>query len=457
MYEVVVEQEPKGAIARVARLRDSAKGREYETPTAAPLISTGTEGRSLLRLLQAGWRTQAIVVPLSRRRSVKSELGSLVDPALSTLDGFVQPHERPIILVDPEAEALSCPGRAREAFLDDKGSPPPNQALPLLNSALRSESSGSKRPEYGKVWDQSIGSVGLASVGEWYERMTREAGASSYLAPTPVIRASLASVRRAFGVAWRFVDAAAQTFDNSGPHFVLHGELFSDTSQSAAARTAFLAHLQKAYATPTPRRLPYVSLKVLPNGSQFFYGTGASQSRRNLSEFLVNACHHARALGGLLITHNLGSWSLGGLDSGSDVVTFRGDARPLYIDPLWRRQKRKAAARSRRKHPRHRTVAPFDPDALCDGSVKEFKASWMRNNLHAFPSDKFVPPEPFWEWPFDRRFEYRTRQIIASLVAVGREYREALASGEPICDAVKSRVARMRDQDALLDLCPTIR
>lgn len=455
MYEVVVDQEPKGAVARVARLRDQSRGKDYETPTTAPLLGSLVEGTSMMRLLQSGLRVQAIVVPLSRRRSMKSQLGSLVDPALNTLDGFIKPHEKPIVLVDPEAEALSCPGRAREIFANDKGTPAPDQARPLLNTALRTEALESHRIEYGRVWDQSITSIGLASVGEWFERMAREAGTSSYLAPTPIVRANVRSVRRAFRIAWRFVDAAASTFDNSGPHFVLHGEVFHDHTESAGARISFLAELQHAYASATPRKLPYVSLKVLPNGSEFFYGPAASQCRRNLSEFLVNVSHHARAMGGLMVVHNLGTWALGGIDSGADIVSFRGDARPLYVDQIWHRRKRKQKLprRSRKSRNRHLTVPPWDPDGLCDGSLKEFKAGWAKTQ--AFPSDKYVPPEPFWDWPYDRRFEYRTRQIIASLIAVGKEYRQALVSGDPIGDAVKSRISRIRDQDPLLDLCPT--
>ena len=228
MLEFVLEQEPRGAIARVGKLRDQSRGREYLTPASAPVLATTTEATATLRLFQDGVRTPVIFVPLSRRGAMKSQLGSLMDRSVGTLDGFVGPTERPMILPDPEAEALSSPSRARDLFLNDKLSPPPDQARALLDAVLRQETKGKMRSEYGKIWDQTLSTVGIANVGEWFERMTHEAGSSAYLAPSPVIRGSQRSVRRAFQIVWRFVDTAATSFDASGPHFVLHEEVFRD-------------------------------------------------------------------------------------------------------------------------------------------------------------------------------------------------------------------------------------
>lgn len=455
MMEYIVRTEPRGTIARVGVISDTRRRLEYPTPVTSPAIRTTLESRALLRLLKDGARTPALFIPLSRRKEVKGVLGSVIDSTRTTLDGFVGSSDRPMIIPDPESEAFTLPCRARDNFRDDGYSPIPTQAEELFGSVLRVSPKQFGHREYGKAWDETASKVGIASLGEWYERITHEAGSSVYLAPSPMIRASTQSVDRAFRVSWKLVDVATESFDASGPHFLVHSELFRNDSFATAARLAFLARLQSEYATITPRRLPYLSLKVYQNGTDLAWGPGASQCRRNFSEFVGNVSHHIRAMGGALILQNLGTWSLGGLDSGADVVSFRGDARPLQIDPVWRRAPKVAGRRrTLTKTAKHRDVEPFDPHALCDGSLQQYKSTWSAG-VTAFSSSPHVEPEPFWEWEWEKQFEYRTRQIIDGLVELGREYRQDLQGEVPIGEAVRSRIQRMRDQDALTDLCPS--
>lgn len=446
--------------ARLSTLLDQKLHIKHALPATSPCIRTATEARALLRLYQDGARPPAVFVPVSRRSEVKGVLGALIDPSATTLDAFVRTRERPVVFVDPEAESLFTPCQARDRLSVESDSHRPSAVSGLMSTGLRSsdgdpESGEPPRQEYGAAWDVALSRTGgIASVGEWFERLTRESGSQVFLAPAPLIRADLNSVARALRVAWQWVDAAT-TFDARGPHFTLHSEVFGSGALAVMARTNFLEALRCEYKSATPRRVAYLSLKVYPSGSDLVSGTSASHYRRNFSEFVWNVAHHVRALGGQLLVQNLGTWALGGLDSLADLVSYRGDGAPLTIDPRWRRAKSKGG-RKKSATSKRRVVEPFDPWALCDGSLREYKAHWGANGLRAFATSPHVAPEPFWEWEFPRRFEFRTRMIIDALLEIGPEYRTALLGPIPIGEAVRSRIQRMRYQDALYDLCPSV-
>lgn len=456
MLEFVLKSEPKGTFTRVGNIQDSVTRRLYPTPSTGPCLRTEMESKAFLRLFRDGARPSAIFVPLSRRIQMRSNLGPLISSARPTLDDFVTAQDRPVVFPDPESEVLSQPCQARERFLNERGTKIPEQVERLFQTRLR-DSLGPDSRGFERVWDQTIETVGISNLGDFYQTMTRESGSKIFLAPGPMIRGSVRSVKRALQVAWRLVDDAAANFDAVGPHFLFHSDFFGQDAAEAQARAAFLDSIQREYASQSPRKLGYASIKLFQNGHDLSYGAAASQRRVNISEFIRNLSHHVRAMGGAVVAHNFGTLVLGPLQSGADIASFRGDARPYFIDPIWHRQK--ARGRPSRKGKRRvakRVIAPWDAVALCDGSTRDYRTSWEKDNLHAFRTAEHVEPEAFWDLPFELQFEYRTRQIIGSLIQVGVEYYRDLNGEIPIGDAVRSRIQRMREQDAIIDYCPSL-
>jgi len=457
MLEYVEESQPKGTVTRLGHLDNTATGRVYSTPSTAPCLRTETEAKAFLRLFQDGAIPAAIVIPLSRRAEMRSILGPMIDTSRPTLDNFVIAGDIPVTFPDPESEVLSMSCQARDRLLADKDKRTrvPEQVEGLFQTRLRSGSDPGSR-NYERVWDQTIGTVGIANLGDFFQRLTREAGSRVFLAPGPMIRGSVGSVNRALKATWPLVDDAASSFDKVGPHFLFHSDFFRNGADETRSRAAFLDAIRREYSIPSPRRVGYVSIKFYQNGHDLSYGASASRLRTNASEFLTNLCHHARGMGAAMIVHNFGTLALGALQSGGDVATFRGDAKPYFIDEFWHRQPKKGKQRRRKSRTRTKYIAPWDPVALCDGVEADFRSSWEKDDLHAFRHAEHVEPEPFWEYSWERKFEYRTRQIIGSLIQVGAEYRRDLAGQIPIGDAVRSRLQRVKELDQVIDYCPSV-
>jgi hypothetical protein len=372
----------------------------------------------------------------------------------------------PMVVPDPQSEIYSMPTLARYTFLNDKHTPVPQQVRALLRTTLRegTQRNGARRAsvEYSKVWKTAEQKKGLTNLGTFTERLTSEAGSRLYLAPTPLIRANVESVARAFRVGWRLTDQASEAFDQAGPHFVIHSEVFGTSPGAVAARAAFISCLRNEYATVTPRKLAFLSLKVFQSGTQLLSGPSAPQARRELGDFMVSARHQVGLMGGDLIAHNWGTLALGPLSCGADLVSYRGNGVPFHNDVLWHRvsPRGKLSETARRRKLgslNHKVVPPFDPHSLSNGDLAALRKTWEREGVSGFSTAEFVEPEPIWEKSYAAQFEYRTRQIISGLHSVGVEFRAAVFDGDiPLAEALRSRISRMREQDALLDLVPQL-
>lgn len=452
MIEFLEDKNAQVALARFGRLSVQA-GREYSMPSTAPTPRTEYEARALAALAQKGLGVSAIAMPLARLARIKGHLDALVGVRrYVTIDDFVQ-QSHPLVLPDLESEALSLACRARKLF--QEAGPVPEALQELLQCGLTKDRNKG-RMETGEAWDYVQVEYGLSSVRQWFEAIEARAGSPIFLAPTPIIRASIPSVSRAFSLGWNMVDTVEDpVFRGRGLHLLPHSEIFLQDESASAARMEVLKYLRQMGSMPSPRVAPFISLKVFDGNGYLQNGTGAKVARQNLRDFLVDAKEYVRAARGLLILHDFGTWALGALDSGVDIVTFRCDGRKLEIDPLWGEPSAEAPRRiAGQPLRRRRTLPPFDPIELCDGHIRDFKESWKKTE--AFRTADHVQPQPYWTWPLGRQREYRASQVIGSLVAVGKEYREAAYRDVPLTESLRSRVARMKEQDALLDLCPSL-
>lgn len=460
MKTFILDEDAQNRHVRFGELAVTPKDR-YAMPATAPILRTLAECDALKHLAFTGHQVPAIVIPLTKRRtvtgSIDSLLGSSAAPARA-LDDYVRPVARPLVLTDPESEALSFNCQAR-AILGDQGVPD-SIRTGLFKAGLQGNSEKGT-VESGQAWDTYEREYKLATLTKWTAALQEEASSPIYLGIGPIVRASRKSALRAWKIAWEMTDGTLNMpFKGRGIHLLLHAEIFLESRGAREARETLLQEFLALEVAAAPVRSPYISVKVIDGNNYLSLGSEAAVARHNLSEFLQQASNHVRALDGVLIPQNLGTWVLGGLMSGGDIATFRGDARTLHVDPLWGAPpKAKKAGKKKRvkrgaKQPRHDlpAVKPWDPDRLADGRLVDFQRLWSTTN--GFPSVHNVAPEAYWLRGAPFQAEYRARQIIGSLLDLGQQLREAGRKVELLDESIRSRISRMREQDALVDLCP---
>lgn len=452
MVEYIVDAGTQSDIARFGRLEfgDELK---FVMPATAPTPRTEYEARATAYVAERGCDLPVVVVPLARMDAVNAALTPVFgDPRNRSL--VESSSLRPLILPDIESEALSFGCLARRRFLEHDNVPKSVQEL--MKSGLRADLQNGRK-ESGAAWEAVRRRYGLAGLREWEEKHQAQAGSVVFFAPTPIVRASRSSVKRAFEIGWNLVDTVEDPiFRARGIHFLIHSELFREFPAAADARIAFMESLREMYASPSPRVAPLISAKIYDGSHYLTEGIGAKVARQILREFMLEGQDHIRAARGFSIVHDFGTWALGPLDCGVDVVSFRCDGKKFEIDPLWGEQPPESPLKYRRmkRMPTKIVCQPFDPEELCDGRIADFKASWKKNE--SFRSAENVPPLPWWTWSTRRQREYRAGQIIGSLLAVGKEFRKAGHDSMPLAESVRGRVARMKEQDAMLDLCPSL-
>lgn len=165
---------------------------------------------------------------------------------------------------------------------------------------------------------------------------------------------------------------------------------------------------------------------------------------------------------GLLVVQNVGTWALGLLDCGADIVGARGNGKTLDVEAirghpaLTRSNGRGISAGQRIEHKARSAihVQPFDPVELADSKLADVKRQWTRTQ--AFPVAEHVTPEPFWTYDVSRQREYRALQVFGSLVQLAAELRSASTGPIPLRDSIRDRIERMREHDAMFDICPSL-
>lgn len=437
----------------VARRGELETGRKtsHSLPAAAPYVMKQTDSRVILELYKKGAEIPVIVVPITRAREVTPILTPLIGTwtGQATLEaafnGSASYSNAPLLITDIESEAFSLGCRSKGVY-KDKLSPPDYLRNTILNSGLSSDK-GSGRLEYMSAWRLLKEQYGLAGFRAWQEAAQARVGSPIFIAPTPMIKLDNESVDLAFEIGTELISTVeTQIFEGLGMDFIIHSELFSYNTASQITRTRFIENLSKvARRSSFPTQTPFISMKII-NPNSLIDGPDSRNARVILGEFLMDISEVVQKLKGIFILHNFGTWTLAGLDAGADIVSFRGDGEKFKIDMLW---KKTSGSRKTRVE-----VHPFDSMALCNGSIRDFKKQWQSTG--GFVTPTHVEPSPFWENLVPKQQEYRTKLIIDGLLDIGKEYRDAMDKEIPMRDAVKSRVSRMKEQDAMYDLCPSL-
>ncbi len=272
-------------------------------------------------------------------------------------------------------------------------------------------------------------------------------GSSVFLAIGPIVRASERGVREAFEIGKTILmdEVGKHGFPLFGIHFLLHSELVNRSEPSKAALGLFYDELDKLLGGRSVPRL-ITSLKVYDGSSTLQDSQSGSPRRRALSEVVSEVTERVRRHGGALIGHDFGNLGLGILDSGADVASFKvSGLGPLRIEmPV---QPSTSGPRS--------TPSLFNHATLSEEPVDVILPKWRA--ARAFPTPTGVEPRPYWDAPYQEQVLYAAQVRCASLVEMGREYREAgLDRATPLSEALRNRVLRSEVRQQLLDLCPSL-
>ena len=424
----------------------TGRGTEHGTPATVPYISKLSDARVALDLYSRGAEIPALVLPLTRYREVNSALAPLTGlwTGQRTLESASYTNA-PLIINDIESEAFSFGCRARIGY-QDKLTPPESVKKTILNVGMTSDKS-SGRLEYSKGWRILREQYGLAGFRAWQEGLQVKTGSPIFMAPTPMIRDDVNSVSLAFDIGKELLNTVeTQAFEGLGLELLLHSEIMNYDPQSEQARKRIIESiLSMTKGRSPPTGTPFISMKLYDSG-HLVGDTNSRNARTILGEFLMDTAEAVRKVGGIFILHNFGVWALAGLDCGADFVSFRTDGEKFKIDPIWR-----SNSKRKRKAPE---VQPFNSNGLCNDNLKNFKRDWERSG--AFVTPTHVHPYDYWTQQLYKQQEYRTSLIMDSLLDLGKEYRDAFDGEIPIKDAVSSRVSRMKEQDAMYDMCPSL-
>jgi len=437
--QYVEEATAQRAASRFGMLRTSSRG--YEMPCISPSIRTETDAVAVTRNVADGMNPQAIILHLSYRDSYRHVITDFLGRSYS--DPRVHLAE-PLILPDPESEALSFHCIARDNYL--ALGTPPTTVKRLLNTCLSKDNHSKGRYNAHTTWKEVRVNYGLTAVKDWLVSNHTAVGAHVFLAPSPIIRSDLETIDEAFTCGYTILDEARSDFHMSGIHLLLHGELFEETDEAAKARERICSEIDKWSAVKEQYSGIFLSFKVRDQGKILLEPATGPLARRTLSEFIVELSERVRKAKGALIVHNFANLTLGIIDSGADIASFRVSGRMQIDTPVHGRKGKRS---------RSAVNSVMDSGTLADVDVGDLKKRWKLNN--SFPVPSCVEPFPFWDTDLKEQRIFRSRIQCGNLVGVGEEYRAAgIDRSILLRDALKNRVKNCDVADMLVDLCPTL-
>lgn len=419
-------------------------GGDFNLPACSPIPRTLTEARAVMDNVAKGLILDVVSPPLSRRREIKAGLGGL----LGLSDTFYEVNfKRPLVIPDIESEAFNFGCKARSKFFTWNKGKKIFETETALQELANSTLSGDEGVH--PTWKRMVKVHGYLPILNWYARALTAISSDVFSVPTPIVRKSLDTVKLAIDSARAMIPNAKlhQKFSMWGVHFLLHGEIFKDDSESEEARNKLIEEVRTWKMSDAMFNL-FLSFKVHDPSDVLTDGLSGNSARRNFSDFSLELHEATESSGGTLVAHNFGNWSLGLLDSGADIVSFRMDGK-RDIESAFSGGRNKGSNYAR-EVPRY-TV----PRALVDYHYKPLKTEFERTG--GFPCSKYVVPKPYWNFPrWKDQLQYTSAERFGVFHELGEEYRNAgLDEHISIPDSVRSRVLDSQIIQELKDLCPS--
>lgn len=416
-------------------------GEDFKLPACSPIPRTKTEAIAVMDNVANGLPLDVISPPLSRRRDIKDGLGGL----LGLSDTFYDVNfKRPLVIADIESEAFNFSCKARSNFFNW------NKVKEVYETetALQ-ELANTPLADVHATWKRMVKVHGYLPLLNWYSRSLSAISSDVFFVPTPIVRSGTETVKLAIESATAMIPLARleQKFSMWGIHFLLHGEIFKDDSDAEEARIALINEIRRWKMSDSMFNL-FLSFKVHDAGRVLEDGLSGNSARRNLSEFTLELHEATEAAGGVLVAHNFGNWSLGLLDSGADIVSFRMDGK---------REIERVFGGGRKKGAKYNRDVPgyTVPRALVDYHYKHLKAEYERTG--GFPCSRYITPKPYWNLTrWNDQAQYTSAERFGVFHELGEEYRNAgLDEHISVPDSVRSRVLDSQIIQELKDLCPS--
>ncbi len=406
-----------------------------ELPAASPAIRTATDAKAVERAMQGGLRPATITPYASRARRLNTHLTRL----LAGGGGLV---ERPLVVADPEAEALNVSCTARTQY--QEGGAVHTAIRPLMNTGLTGDARKGRLQTHA-AWRQCLRSFGVDPIYRFNAAWQSAVQSDMFLGTGPIVTADPATVDLAFQIAEAQVARARfnQSFSLGGVHLLVHQNVLKDGAAGQEARNRIIDQVARWES----KRIDGTGLSIKMYDQQnHLQDSGAGQIyRHNLSFLLQEIQALISEQGGLLTVHNMANWVVGALDSGSDIATFRVDGKTGIEVPM--RSSGKSGPREPARMTLYRTLATAGADVL--------KPQFERQG--AFPVPECMKPEPWWDYTWSEGAIYAGACTTGSLVEIGQQYRDAgLSPSMPLAESVRGLVADCEVRQDLMDLCPSI-
>ncbi len=418
----------------------------FDVPGTMPSLRTSTDLEAVRLNVEAGMRLQIIAPYSSQAAAVGPALTAMFWPRQTRLVSI----PRPLVLADPESEALNFNCVARTRFRElDKGSSIAGHsgAIEMLMRAGFDTSAEWDSQEAHAAWRLMEKEFGFGPLMDWTVRHLRAARSDVLSLPTPIIRKDAETVAHAMHVGMQMVPLARRVphFTMQGLHLLIHAEIFDADPRAEEARKALVREVAAPASTGMSQGL-FLSVKLYDPNNLLSDPDRGRIARTNLSEMLVGLQEGARRADGVLAAFNAGNRTLGFLDSGVDLVGVRLTGRTA-IDRIIKGRTGDRGARN---------VPPITlPRSMVDEDPARVRRVYSATG--AFPVPTCLQPEPYWDYPWGEAVKYTARAKCGVFVELATEYRDAAKdTAKPLREAVASRVRDAGNRQELMDLCPSV-
>ena len=454
IYKEIESQKAISRFGKIITINGS-----FDMPTPSPGIRTHLDVNALVKNIENGMFPQVITPFASCRNSIMSELKALF--GLTFEDSSEKETIKPNILVvpDPEYEAISFNCNARYSYAKLGG-------MDVNFRELFSTRLSGKNVEH--IWKEITDNFGYTGITDWSTNILDGVESDIFLAPTPIIFATPNSVSKAFEHGYNILDEALNNtkFKVYGIHLLLHWKLFSENDEEAGkARQKIYSEIDTWNNSNRERYSGLIlSFKLYDNNNTLTDHNSGSIRRCMLSEFVQEISERIRRANGGVVAHNFGNWSLGILDSGADIATFRMSGSTKIDVPIVLNKKARDTIKKRKqllnigKEKTSKMPSIFNYDTLNDTDVETIKKLWKKEGTYPIPSC-VKNAEPYWEWDnYNDRKIYCIRTRCGSLVELGEEYRNAGldVEGIPLNESIRNRIRSSKIVQELYDLCPSL-
>jgi len=459
---VYEEIESQKTIARFGRIVTN-KG-SFNMPFLSPGLRTKYDCEAIMKNIQGGLYPQVITPYASRRNSVMYDIKKLLGISYeqnNTEEKIIPITPNVLVIPDPEYEALSFHCKAREKFKEidsiDKN----------IKILFETGLSNKHEKQVESVWKKISDDFGYTGIKDWATSILQGVESDCFFSPTHIIKSnSYNSVRKAFDHGYNILDEATADakFTLYGIHFLLHWNIFKENNiNSALMRQQIFTELDN-WMDPRSRHSGTVfSFKIFDKNNNLSDPSFGSVRRRILSHFISEISQRIRNAKGVVITHNFGNWTLGCIDSGADIATFRVSGKteieiPLPIGNLGS----KSSSNGQKEKPKYNVElleqpSIFNFDTLTESDVEDIKRQWNEKGTFPVPA---CMGEAIDYWNLDHHdqqiFCIQTR--CGTLVELSEEYRNAGIDidGIPLSEALKNRVISSDISQEMQDLCPSL-